>query len=209
MNLIKNQAGEWNFASMGHPPEIGTSPGQETPPKAETNPKPKKELTKAPTEPNTTSQNSTPEQQVSLGELTIQDGQISLLDQSQSKTPSLYDHIDVKNFSMNTPFTVDAAVHMAGTGEQALTLQGQGGPIAEQDLSKTPFHGTLELKQVSIGDLTKFLNSPALTGTDGVMSGRTNISNDAGRVTAEGQTNIQNAKFAGWNWVIRSSHNTT
>jgi AsmA protein len=25
VNLIKNQAGQWNFASIGHPPEIGTT----------------------------------------------------------------------------------------------------------------------------------------------------------------------------------------
>ena len=201
VNLIKNQAGEWNFASIGHPPHTGTNPSEPTEPKAETNAKPKQEPHQAPAEPNPTTHDSTQtaQQQFSLGELTIQDGQISLLDQSQSKTPSLYDHIDVtlRNFSMNTPFTVDAAVHMAGRGEQALTLKGQGGPIAEQDLMKTPFHGTLEVKQVGIGDLTKFLNSPALTGTDGVMTGRTNINNDSGKVTAEGETNIQNAKVRG------------
>lgn len=167
VNLIKNQAGQWNFASIGH----------------EQNPQ----------RPNST------QQQFSLGELTIKDGQVSLLDQTQSRTPTLYDHIDltVANFSMKTPFTVDAAVHMAGTGEEALRFQGQGGPIAEQDLTKTPLQGTLELKQVGLSDLTKFFNSPAVAGTDGVMTGQTKVSNDHGKVIAQGETNIQNARVRG------------
>jgi hypothetical protein len=76
-------------------------------------------------------------------------------------------------------------------------LQGKGGPLAKTDLSKTPFQGTLELKQVGISDFTKFLNSPALNGTDGVISGQTRINNDSGRITAEGETNIENVKVHG------------
>src|SRR5579864_653800 len=182
---------------MENPPQVGASPtnvkAAPTPNKKPEQPKP------SPPPPSTPANPQAAEQQFSLGELTISDGQISLLDQTESKTPSIYDHIDVtlKNFSMDTPFTVDAAVHMAGTEEQALRLQGRGGPIAEQDLVKTPFHGTLELKQVQISDLTKFFNSPALTGTDGVMTGQTRINNESGKVTADGEANIQNAKVRG------------
>ncbi len=136
---------------------------------------------------------------MSLGKLTVQDGQISLLDQAQSKTPSLYDHIDVTltDFSPNSVFTIDAAAHMAGAGSQDLRLQGKGGPLAQPDLSKTPFHGTLNLKQVGIVDLSKFLNSPALSGTDGVMTGQTKINSDSGKLTAEGETNIEKVKVHG------------
>lgn len=185
VNLIKNQAGQWNFSSIGHPLEAKSKP---------------EEPQRSP-QPNSSTQNSSlsTEQRFSLGELTIQNGQISLLDQTQSKTPSLYDHIDVtlKNVSLNKAFTVDAVVHTAGAAVQNLKLQGQGGPIVEQDVGETPFHGTLELKEVSIRDFAKFLNSPALTGTDGVMTGQTRINNDSGRLTAEGETDIQNVKVRG------------
>jgi len=175
VNLIKNEAGQWNLASMGHAPEIApTTPTQQSAaaPKSSKSQSVQPETSPQPNAGATSSTDAT-EQQFSLGELTIQDGQISLLDQTQSKTPSLYNHIDVtlKNFAINGPFTVDATVHLAGAGAQDLRLQGQGGPVAEQELSKTPFHGTLELKQVGIADFTKFLNSPALTGADGVMTG--------------------------------------
>lgn len=189
VNLIKNAAGVWNFSSIGHPAGQN-QPGQapETPskqPPSATPPKP--------------SQPPTSEQQFSLGELNIRDGQISVLDQQKSKTPSIYDHIDVtlKDFSPDKPFTVDASVHMSGTGSQQARLQGQGGPINNGNPVATPFRGTLSLKQVSIGDLSKFLNSPAVNGTDGTVSGETKINNESGKLTAQGQTQIQNAKVRG------------
>ncbi|MCU1303419.1 MAG: hypothetical protein JWQ87_3703 [Candidatus Sulfotelmatobacter sp.] len=200
VNLIKNDAAQWNFASIGHPPEIGDSgAGRSTTQLSKSNQAP---VTKSPSDTPTNESNQrgpSAEQQFSLGELTIQDGQISLLDQTQSKTPSLYDHIDVmlKNISPNSPFTVDAAAHMAGKGVQEIHLRGQGGPLAEQELAKTPFHGTLDVKEVQITDLAKFLNSPGLNGTGGVMTGQIRISSDAGKLTAEGETNVQNAKVHG------------
>ena len=207
VNLIKNQAGEWNFASIGHPAESAPPEKQQAPtphaPAQQENDKNAKPTAAQPTQPapelNTSQSTPSAEQEISLGELTIQDGQISLLDQTQSKTPSLYDHIDVtlKNLAPNRPFTVSAAVHMAGAGSQDVKLQGRGGPIVEKDVSKTPFQGTLDLKQIGIADLTKFLNSPAMNGTDGVMTGQMKINNDSGKVTAEGETNIQNVKVHG------------
>ncbi len=195
VTLIKNRAGIWNFASLGHPtdnsqsaqvpwgeprtsgakPHPRVQPGQNSPP------------------------GSAPTQQLSLGELTIRDGQISVLDQQQSKAPSVYDHIDItlKNFSPNKPFTIDAAAHMAGPGTQEARLQGEGGPIVEGQPATTPFRGTLELKQVGINDLAKFLNSPALNGTDGTLTGKTKINNESGKLTAQGEMSIQNAKVRG------------
>jgi hypothetical protein len=134
-----------------------------------------------------------------LGELRIEDGRVSLLDQTKGATPTIYDHIDVslKNFSPNRPFSIDATARMAGSGSKGVNLTGEGGPIVEGDLAKTPFHGTVNLKEVGAADLSKFLNNPALEGTDGVMTGSTKITSDAGRVTAQGVTNVQNAKVRG------------
>ena len=191
VNLIKNSAGVWNFASLGHPAETSnTPPGaqqpQQTPPNQPASPG------QQPPQPST-------EQQFSLGKLTIQDGQISLLDQQQTKSPTLYDHIDLTltNFAPNEPFTVDAAAHMAGAGTQEVRAQGEGGPLVREQPAMTPFHGTVNLKQVGIADLSKFLNSPALAGTDGVLTGQTKIHSDRGKLTVQGETNVLNAKIKG------------
>jgi AsmA protein len=167
VNLIKNAAGTWNFASIG--------PTQKT-----------------------DSASKDGEQQFSLGELTITDGQISVLDQSKGKTPSVYDHIDVtlKNFSPKTAFTVDAAVRLAGSSQEA-KLTGEGGPIVSGSPVATPFHGTLTLKQVGLADFAKFMSSPALEGTDGIITGETKINSQSGKLTAQGQTDIKNAKVRG------------
>ena len=86
---------------------------------------------------------------------------------------------------------------MAGAGSQQARLQGEGGPIVNGDPAMTPFRGTLSLKQVTIGDLSKFLNSPVLAGTDGTVTGETKINNESGKLTAQGETQIQNAKLHG------------
>ena len=175
VNLIKNPAGVWNFASLGRPTESANStPQNPSPPPSE-------------------------HRQFSLNELTIRDGQISILDRQNSKAPLLYDHIDitVKNFSPDTSFTVDAAVHMAGIGSQQARLQGDGGPIVNGNPAATPFRGTLSLKQVGISDLSKFFNSPVVKGTDGTLSGETKINNESGKLTAQGEAQVQSAKLHG------------
>ena len=166
VNLIKNAAGTWNFASLGQTQKAAPASGGD--------------------------------QQFSLGELTITDGQISVLDQAKSKTPSLYDHIDItlKNFSPKSAFSVDAAVRLAGSSQEA-KLNGEGGPIVNGNPANTPFHGTLSLKQIGLSDFAKFMNSPALEGTDGIISGETKITSQAGKLSAQGQTEIQNAKVRG------------
>jgi AsmA protein len=189
VNLIKNAAGVWNFASLGHPSE-NAQPAPTSPTPAQT--PPRENNPSSPQQPSS-------QQQFSLGELTISNGQVSILDQQKSKVPSVYDHIDVtlKDFSPDTPFTVDASVRMAGAGSQEARLEGKGGPIVNGQPAATPFHGTLSLKQVSIGDLSKFLNSPALNGTDGTITGDTKIDNQSGKLTAQGETHVQNAKIQG------------
>jgi AsmA protein len=188
VSLIKNPAGVWNFASLGPPPEATTPP-----PEAKGQPAPARQS------PSEKPAGPPPQPQFSVEQLTIQDGQVSLLDQTKAKTPSLYDHIDVilKNFAPNRPFNIEASAHMVGTRSEEVRLQGAGGPLVQQDLAKTSFHGTLDLKQVGVADFSKFLNSPVLNGTDGILTGQTKIDNDSGKLSAHGETNVQNAKVHG------------
>jgi AsmA protein len=191
VNLIKNSSGIWNFASLGHPK--GSSDNQ-TPGSAP----PADKSTTAKPSPSTPAEGS-PSQQFSLGKLMISDGQISVLNQQKSKTPSLYDHIDItlKDFAPDHPFSLEAAVHMAGGSSQSAQLRGNGGPIVNGDPASTPFQGTLTLKEVRLGDLSKFLNSPAANGTDGVVTGDIKINNQSGKLAAQGQLQVQNAKVQG------------
>jgi AsmA protein len=189
VNLIKNKQGVWNFASIGQPQ------GQQQPA-----PTTGKQPTKPSPEPAPGgSPQPSSSQQFSLGKLQIQDGQVALTDLQTSPKPSIYDHIDVtlENFAPGEPFTLDAAAHLPGPGTQEVRLQGKGGPIVQSDPAATPFKGTLNLKQVNIAGLSKFLNNPALTGTDGTITGTTDINSQSGTISAKGTTNITNVKMKG------------
>jgi hypothetical protein len=194
VDLIKNKQGVWNFASIGQPqgaqaPSPSTSKAPENKPSNKPSPEP---APSGSTEPSSS-------QQFSLGKLQIQDGQVSLTDLQTSPKPAIYDHIDVtlENFAPGEPFTVDAAAHLPGPGTQEVRLQGKGGPIVQSDPAATPFKGTLNLKQVNIAGLSKFLNNPALTGTDGTITGQTDINSESGTISAKGTTNITDVKMKG------------
>ena len=191
VDLIKNKQGVWNLASLGKPqpgsPQSAPNPGKQTPPASKPQPSA------------STGEPQAGSQQFSLGKLEIQDGQVSVTDLQTSPSPSVYNHIDVtlENFAPGQPFTIDAAAHLPGPGSQEVRLKGKGGPVVQNDPAATPFHGTLNLKQVDIAGLSKFLNSPALAGTDGTLSGQTDINSQSGTLSAKGQMKVENAKLHG------------
>jgi AsmA protein len=191
VELIKNQQGVWNFASLGCNPEAAQpAPGQPASRAPHQAPQPS---TKAASKP------APGEEQFALGELTISDGEVAITDLQGRSPRTLYDHIDVtlRNFALDQPFSLDAAAHLPGSGSQEVRLKGNGGPIVQGQPATTPFHGTLRLKQVGIAGLAKFLNSPAFANTDGIVSGDTKIDSESGKMTVNGQMNIQNLRVRG------------
>ena len=135
----------------------------------------------------------------SLGELAINDGQVAITDVQDHRPRTVYDHIDVKlmDFAPTTPFSVEASVHLPGPGNQEVGLKGKGGPLSHESPATTPFKGTLDLKGVQIGGLQKFLQIPALANTDGVLSGHTDIASENGKLSANGQMNLDKPKLHG------------
>jgi AsmA protein len=167
VELIKNAQGVWNFASLG-PKTPATAP-------------------------------SSSQQPFSLGELAINDGQIAITDLQDRRPRTVYDHINLKltDFAPDSPFKLDASVHLPGSGSQEVSLTGKGGPLSRTNPAATPFKGTLELKGVEIAGLQKFLQSPALVNTDGVLSGHTEIASEAGKLSANGQMNLDKPRLHG------------
>ncbi|HSZ03126.1 MAG TPA: AsmA family protein [Terriglobales bacterium] len=168
VELIKNAQGVWNFASIG----------QQTP---------------------AASSSSSSQQQFSLGELAINDGLVAITDLQDRKPRTVYDHINLKltDFAPDSPFNLDASVHLPGAGSQEVSLKGKGGPLSHANPAATPFKGTLDLKGVEIAGLQKFLQSPALVNTDGVLSGHTDIASASGKLSANGQMDLEKPKLHG------------
>jgi AsmA protein len=144
VELIKNAQGIWNFASLGQQASP-TAPAHTA--AAKPSPAP---ATSAP------SSSASSEQQFSLGELAIKDGQIAITDLQDRRPRTVYDHIDLKlmDFAPTTPFSVEASVHLPGAGSQEVGLKGKGGPLSHDNPATTPFKGALELKNVDIAWLT-------------------------------------------------------
>jgi AsmA protein len=138
-------------------------------------------------------------QQFSLGELAVQDGEVAITDQQVRKPRTVYDHINLTltGFAPDTPFSVDASVHLAGQGVEEIRLQGQGGPVHQPDSATIPFHGTLDLKGVGIAGFQEFLQTPALTNTDGVLSGHSNIASESGKLSVTGQMTADKLRVRG------------
>ena len=136
----------------------------------------------------------------SLSHFIVTDAQIAITDRQAGQLPrAVYDHIDVNlnDFSADHPFNLQLAAHLPGPGSQEIQLSGQGGPIPQSNPVATPFHGTLNLKNVAISGMKQFLSSPALNNMDGTLTGQTKIDTDAGKLSASGQTTIQNARVNG------------
>ncbi len=167
VELIKDAQGVWNFASLG----------QKT----------------------ATPSSSSEQQGFSLGKLAIEDGQIAITDLQNHKPRTVYDHINFQltDFAPNKPFNLEASVHLPGSGDQQIQLQGTGGPLSHDDPASTSFKGTLDLKDVDIAGLQKFLQTSALENTEGILSGHTKIANQNGQVSANGQMSVDKPKLHG------------
>ena len=131
--------------------------------------------------------------------MAIDDGQIAITDLQAHKPRTVYDHInfELADFAPNKPFHLDASVHLPGTGNQQVELQGTSGPLSHENPAATPFKGTLDLKGVDIAGLQKFLQISALENTEGIVSGHTNIANQGGKVSASGQMSMDKPKLRG------------
>ena len=177
IELVRNQQGAWNFASLGN----RTVSGSTTPPK-ETN-KPANQ------------------QNFSLAELKISDGSVAITDFQKHQTRSVYDHIDLtlSDYAQGKPFEIELAAHLPGQGKQTIELKGKGGPIDEATMINTPFDGQLKLDQVSLSAAQKFLNSEALAGTDAIVSGTTSIKNNNGKLASSGSLKLDNPVIHGVN----------
>jgi len=189
IELVRNAQGVWNFSTIGQP-------GGATQPRAPQRPAPAQK----PAPPNQPS--SQPNAGAfELKNLRISDGQMALTDYQKRQPRAVYNNIDLSlsNFAPGKPFSISATVHLPGAGSQVVSLDGTGGPINQSNMAATPFDGTLKLQQVALSAAQKFLNTPALAGTDATLSGDMKIRNQAGNIASSGTLKLQNPVIHGIN----------
>ncbi len=116
INLVQNQAGKWNFSSIG-----GSTPAQSTPQQPAARP------------------------DLSVGELKITGGSATVSSVPPTARPFVYTgvNVDVKQFAFNNNFPFDLSADLPAKG--TLKLNGTAGPIPEKDASQTPVHASLHI----------------------------------------------------------------
>jgi len=193
IEVVRSRQGTWNFASLGHTsqasnaelsPSAGGARASQKAPVAGGAPAPKP---------------AGPQPQFSLAELKVTDGQLAITDWQQRQGRAVYDHIDLtlKDYAPGKPFTIEAAAHLPGAGAQRLEIAGRGGPLGQGSLAVVPFDGSLSLDQVSLSGLQRFLNAPALAGTEAIASGKADLKNEHGTLESSGSLKLENGHVRG------------
>ena len=171
VELVKGRDGKWNFATI----QAKNQPQGDTP----------------------SAGSAGSSGGFSLDKLTIVDGQVGYTDLQQNHPRSVYDHIDLAllNFAPGKPFEFELAARIQGGGAQDVRLKGEGGPLAKDDPGATPFHGTLNLNQVEIAGLMKFLDVSAIAQAKGILSGQSDVSSQGGSISTTGKLSLDKAQF--------------
>jgi len=146
INLLRDRDGIWNFSSFG------SQTAQ--PAKA-------------------TGKTSSAPANVSVGELDLNGGTITLGSTTGKRKPLVYDNVNVamRNFSFASAFPVTVSVELPGGG--SLKLDGNAGPVNPTDASLTPVEAKLSIKKLDLSQSAIADPELGITGSadfDGKMS---------------------------------------
>ncbi len=182
--LLRAPSGRWNFSTLGSASPAKKSgalpavePGQGG-----------KQPTASPNDAANPHSEQSIEQNLSVGKLSIKDGQISIADTNAPAKAHLYRNVDftVKDFSFvsNFPFTMTADLPGGGT----VKLDGTAGPINSTDASLTQFQAKLEVKKLDLaasGFIDQSSGFAGLANFDGTVSSDGNQARSNGNATAD------------------------
>src|SRR5262249_56106808 len=94
-------------------------------------------------------------------------------------------------------FWTKVRAHVAGSGEEAIILEGKVGPIQHDVAAHTPFDGKLSLEAVSLSGVQRFVNLEALANSDAVLTGNAQVKNDNGAFASTGRFEAQSPRIHG------------
>lgn len=144
-------------------------------------------------------QTSSGNRDLSLSQLSIENGQVAVSDFQNRQPRTVYDHIDatLNGYAPERPFDIKLAARLPGQDVQTIEIDAHLGPIHHADVAATPFDGKLRLSKVWFSSLRSFLNSAALANTDALASGETHIQNDGAKVVSSGTLTLDRARING------------
>jgi AsmA protein len=159
--LLRNQAGVWNFSSLGSQTEPKSKPAEK----------------------------SSAPGNFSVGKLELSDGKISFGSIPAKRKPIVYDKVDItlRNVSPTTAFPVTASVGLPGGGN--VKLDGTLGPLNAADVSLSPLKAKLAINKLDLSQSAMVDPALGITGSadfDGSVTsdGRTAKTNGTLKATS-------------------------
>jgi AsmA protein len=132
MILLRNQAGIWNFSSLGGANEAA------------------KNQPATPSAPKTPAAQSGSPGTLTVAKLELTDGKVSVGTIPAKRQPVVYDKVQLtmRDFSFSSVFPVTASAGLPGGG--SVKVEGTAGPINPTDASLTPLKAKLTIKKLDL-----------------------------------------------------------
>jgi AsmA protein len=168
VTLLRNNAGVWNYSSMGG----GAS----------------KTEAKAPSS-SASSANS-----LSVGKIEITNGKISVGNVGSRAKPLVYQDVNltVTDLSYTSQFPFKLSAKDPGNG--ALKLEGKAGPIDQTDASLTPLNATIDVQHLDIATFGGFASPSA--GIAGLMDFNGSLTSDGKQMSSKGTVKTTKLKLS-------------
>src|ERR1700746_3792744 len=167
VTLLRNNAGVWNYSSMGG----GAS------------------KTEAKTPSSASSANS-----LTVGKIEITNGKISVGNVGSHAKPLVYQDVNltVTDLSYTSQFPFKLSAKDPGNG--ALKLEGKAGPIDQTDASLTPLNATIDVQHLDIATFGGFASPSA--GIAGLVDFNGSLTSDGKQMSSKGTVKTTKLKLS-------------
>lgn len=164
IHLLSNSAGKWNYSSLGNSGQT------------------------AKTQPTSSSSNS----DFSVEKLEIQNGKIRVAETNGRSVGKehAYDKVNLTATNISTHSAVPFTLTAVTPGGGSLDLQGQAGPLDQQDAAKTPLNAKLTLQHADLAATGLF--DPALAG---VVDFNGTVKSDGHHLVSDGKANANGLRL--------------
>ena len=168
VTLLRNNAGVWNYSSMGG----GASK----------------------TEAKTPSSSASSANSLSVGKIEITNGKISVGNVGSRAKPLVYQDVNltVTDLSYTSQFPFKLSAKDPGNG--ALKLEGKAGPIDQTDASLTPLNATIDVQHLDIATFGGFASPSA--GIAGLMDFNGSLTSDGKQMSSKGTVKTTKLKLS-------------
>ncbi len=205
VDLLRNRSGKWNFSTLGSASpakKTGAAPpssaGQAPPPSGaeakKTSPStPSEPAAQNPKEASNPKSESSIQQNLSVGKLSIKDGQISIANTNAPAKAHVYKNVNltVKDFSYTSQFPMTLTADLPGGGN--VKLDGTAGPINSNDASMTPLQAKVDVKRFDVA-ASGFVDPSS--GIGGVADFNGTVTSNGTQAQSNGDATVDRLKLS-------------